>query len=396
MAGIFKRGSTWWGRVQKKGVQHRRSLETRSESVARERLAKWLQELDAIAWGAKPRFTLNEVADRFIREHGPTIKPSSLRRYVISLTHFDEHMGERVLADITPGEFKAFETWRRSKGATAPTIVRDFGALSSLYSFAIEHEWVEHNPVSAYLKTRRKRGLKNAAPRQRYLTRNEEARLMISCVPYVRDAVLVAIYSGLRSEEQFALTWDRVNLQRGTVTIPAEMSKTGRERTVVLLQPAIDVLSKMPRHMRSKFVFHHGAFTTKGRGAPREDRPRARATNDGERFNHLSRGLKRAAERAKVPGIRWHDLRRTHGCRLLQDEGWSMEMVRDQLGHTSVVQTERAYAFLEIDARIKARTKVGTEIQGDLSGGLGAQPDDLVAQKPSQGARHDLKKRGGK
>lgn len=393
MANIYRRGQTWWGRVQKDGTEHRRSLETRSESVARERLAKWVEELEAMAWGAKPRLTLNEVADRFIREHGPTIKPSSLRRYVISLTWWDQRLGDQVLSEISPGDLKAFETWRRSAGATPSTIVRDFGALSSLYSFAIEHEWIDRNPVGAYLKTRRKRGLRNSPPRQRYLTRNEETRLLTSCVPYVRDAVVVAIYSGLRTEEQFALTWDRVNLQRGTVTIPREMSKTGRERTVVLLQPAIDVLSRMPRHMRSPFVFFHSTATTRDRGAPRMHRPRSKATNDGERFNHLTRGLKRAAERAKVPNIRWHDLRRTHGCRLLQDEGWSMEMVRDQLGHTSVTQTERAYAFLEIDARLRARTIVGTQSEGGFAGGDEAQPMDVVAQKPAQGARTDLKKR---
>src|SRR3954468_23671565 len=36
---------------------------------------------------------------------------------------------------------------------------------------------------------------------------------------------------------------------------------------------------------------------------------------------------------SKVRTLRWHDLRRTHGCRLLQEERWSLEMARDQLGH---------------------------------------------------------------
>jgi hypothetical protein len=46
MAGIYLRGKTWWGRVQKDGQDLRQSLETRSESVARGRLKVWLDELE--------------------------------------------------------------------------------------------------------------------------------------------------------------------------------------------------------------------------------------------------------------------------------------------------------------------------------------------------------------
>lgn len=71
-----------------------------------------------------------------------------------------------------------------------------------------------------------------------------------------------------------------------------------------------------------------------------------------------------------------------------------MEMVRDQLGRRSVVQTERAYAFLEVEARREAAHGVGT-----IPGTVPAQEIDavtdeaIVAQKPAQGQRFDLEKR---
>lgn len=404
MANIYKRGQTWWGRVQKKGEELRRSLETRSESVARERLAAWIADLEAQAWGAKPRLTLNEVADAFIREHGPGLRPSTLRRYGVSIDWLDQRLGDKLLLAIGSAELKDFETWRRSMGATAPTVRRDLAALSSIFSFAIENEWADANPVGPFLRQRRKRGLRESPPRTRYLTRAEEARLLEGAMPYVRDAILFAIYSGLRQEELFSLTWDQVDLARRQVTIAAETAKGRRERVAILLAPAVDVLNRAPRHLRSRYVFHHGAASTKGRGAARHGRARLKARNDGERFNHLDRGLRRAAARAKVRNLRWHDLRRTHGCRLLQEERWSLEMVRDQLGHTSVAQTERAYAFLEVEARRRAATPAGTET-GTTANPPNAAPDkDLVeidaatgepiaAQKPAQGRRTDLEKR---
>lgn len=41
--------------------------------------------------------------------------------------------------------------------------------------------------------------------------------------------------------------------------------------------------------------------------------------------------------------------RRTCGCRLLQDHRLPMEQVSQWLGHASLAQTQRAYAFLKVD-----------------------------------------------
>jgi integrase/recombinase XerD len=47
--------------------------------------------------------------------------------------------------------------------------------------------------------------------------------------------------------------------------------------------------------------------------------------------------------------VEWHDLRRTCGCRLLQDKGFTMVQVSKWLGHASVRVTEKHYAFLYVD-----------------------------------------------
>lgn len=392
MADIYLRGKTWWGRVQRGGQDLRTSLETRSESIARARLKVWLDELEAQSWGSKPRMSLNAVMDEFQREHGPTIRPSTLRRYGVSIDWLDEFFSGRLLLSLRSADLKDFETHRRSRGASAPTVRRDLAALSSVFSFAMEKGWADTNPVIPFLKQRTKRGLRESPPRTRYLSRAEEARLMESALPYVRDAMTFAIYTGLRMEEQFSLVWGQIDLARNQLTVSAETAKGKRERTVIMLAPAVAVLKAMPRHLMSPYVFHHGATTTR-RGAIRKPALRRPDRNDGERFNHLDRGMKRAAARGKVKALRWHDLRRTHGCRLLQEEKWSMEMVRDQLGHRSVVQTERAYAFLEVDDRRSAAHPVGTNpgtgVPQEIDAATGKP---IAAQKPAQGRRTDLER----
>jgi integrase len=361
MAGMYKRGKTWWGRAQRGGREFRESLQTRSESVARKRLRQWLDRLEAAAWGEKPQVTLNEIADRFIREHLPNIRHQSARRYGVSLAHLDRELGHMMLNTIGSAQLVEFETARRSAGVSAPTIRRDLACLSSLFGFAIEREIVNVNPVPAFLKRARKRGLRESEARTRYLTHAEERALIAEAALRVCPsagkpdrrrfkgprnnmmlpaAIIVALNSGLRLREQLDMTWEDIDLVRKVARITAVRAKGRRTREVVLLDPAVSVLHNLPRHIKSRLVFWH---------------------RDGARFRHFDRGFKAAARRAKIGDIRWHDLRRTHGCRLLQDYGWSIEMVQAQLGHQGVTQTQKAYAFLEIEQRLARAGKCAAE-----------------------------------
>ncbi|MFH7191074.1 hypothetical protein ACHWGL_29620, partial [Klebsiella pneumoniae] len=144
------------------------------------RLRVWLNELEAQAWGGKPRLTLNAVIAAFITEHCPSLRPSTVRRYGVSIAHLNAALGDRLLLSLRPADLKDFETARRTAGASAPTVRRDLGCLSTVFGFAIESEWADVNPVIPFLRQRAKRGLRESPPRTRYLSHAEEARLLDS------------------------------------------------------------------------------------------------------------------------------------------------------------------------------------------------------------------------
>lgn len=329
---------------------------------------------------------MNAIADRFIHEHLPNIRTQSARRYGVSLDHLDRELGHMMLDTIGSAELIKFETARRGDGAAAPTIRRDLACLSSLYGFAIEREIVDVNPVSAFLKRARKRGLRESEARTRYLSRVEETKLLTAARAkkpgkagggerssrrytgprndiMLPAAMVVALYSGLRLREQFDLTWDDVDLASRLVRIPGPRAKGRRTRDVVLLEPAIEALQSLPRHFKSRLVFWH---------------------RDGARFRHLDRGFKSAVKRAGLRDVRWHDLRRTHGCKLLQEHEWSIEMVQAQLGHSGVTQTQKAYAFLEVVQRL-ARAGIRAGSESDKAGTEQAStPDSATNAKGTQ------------
>jgi integrase len=344
MAGLYKRGKTWWARAQRKGVEHRRSLETASRAVAEKRLRAWLEDLEAVAWGDKPRRTFAEAAERFIKEHLTTVKPSTAKRYGDSLRHLALHFGGKTLDQIKSEAMSKFETARRSDGVTPATIRRDLTCLSGIFTSAIDWEWIEDggNPVTSYVHRRAKRGLTEAPPRTRYLSIAEEAKLLAAATDAPRAAIQLAIDTGLRREELFSLTWAQVDQVRGRIST-TNKTKNGRIRHVPLPPRSAQILAQLPRRIDCPYVLVN--------------------PDTGTRYTQMEKGLKAAMRRSGVAGLCWHDLRRTAACRWIQRDGKSMAEVSILLGHGDVKITSQRYAFLDGEAvaeSLSGRTKSGT------------------------------------
>lgn len=344
MAGLYKRGKTWWARAQRKGVEYRASLETRNRSAAEKRFRIWVKELEDSQWGDKPRRTYNEASARFIREHLTTLKPSTAKRYGDSLKHLSLHFGGMMLHEIKSETLSQFETIRRSEGVTAATIRRDLTALSGIFTSAIDWEWIDdgRNPVLPYVRKRAKRGLSEAPPRTRYLSVFEEAKLLAAATEAPRVAIQLAIDTGLRREELFSLQWSQVDMIRRVIATTSN-TKNGKVRHVPLPPRSAQILAQLPRYRESPFVLTNPTTKT--------------------RYTQMEKGLKSAMRRSGVAGICWHDLRRTAGCRWLQRDGKTMAEVSIMLGHGDVRITSQRYAFLDgekVAESLSGRTTIGT------------------------------------
>ena len=347
MAGTYRRGRIWWARAQRDGVERRESLKTTDRRVADGRYREWLERLDAIAWGDRPRRTFAEAVEKFIRDHCPTLKHSTARRYGVSLKAMSDTFQGLYLDQITRDKLGEYETvrratptagnkWKKPRLPSVVTVRRDLACLSALLSCCEEWDWTPDgsNIVPSYMKRKAKRGsLKESPPRTRYLSEGDETKILQVASPAIRIAVMLAIDTGLRLEEQLSLMWSQVDFRRGIIST-TRRTKSGRSR-VVPLPPrsaaALARLSAQPRvgPVTSTYVFRH---------------------DTGERFLSLKGGFLGAAKRAKLSDLTWHDLRRTAGCRWLQRDGRKMEEVSLLLGHSSVKVTERHYAFLNGEA----------------------------------------------
>lgn len=341
---LKKRGRIWWYRFTYKGEPFEGSLETDDLTEARRRLAVRRQELIDTNWGKNPKRSFNDAAERFGLEHFKELKPKSAQRYYVSIANLLKTFDGVLLDDITSGKLNDFEQARKAQGVSQSTIRRDLACLSVIFSSAEEWEWISGNPVKPFLRGRKKKkGLVEGEARTRFLSHEEEAEVLAHASPKAKKAIVFAIDTGLRLEEQKSLLVPDVHQGARELRIRAEVTKSTKARVVPLLPRVHQLLSEMlkVRDLRSPYVF---------------------TTNEGKRYSEgspyfyeqLQKAVRRANKARAAKGlapmehVEWHDLRRTCGCRLLQDRGFSMEEVCKWLGHSSVKVTERHYAFLTV------------------------------------------------
>jgi len=250
------------------------------------------------------------------------------------LTNF----GTMQIDEIRSAHLTTFQEKRAADGVSNSSIRRDFACMSVLYSYAEAREWVTRNPVKPFLFEARRLGLKENDARERYLKHAEETAILERIAHKAGIAVTFAIDTGLRKNEQFSLPWVDVDLRARELLERKERAKSKRDRTVPILERTHRQLTQMWANRTGPYVF---------------------STAQGQRYSLGSptmwEALQKACRRAGiVEHVEWHDLRRTCGCRLLQDRGFDMAAVSKWLGHSSIKVTERHYAFLTKEELHKA------------------------------------------
>lgn len=315
--GLVKRGKVWCMRFIYQGRQVRRSTGTKDKRLAEAIWGKVQSQLIEGRWfetqEEKTR-TFDELMERFLLEHASKkAQPRHYRAYGSSLKAF---FGGRTLVDITPRVIAEYKTRRYAAGLKPASINRELATLKKAFNLAVrEWEWCRDNPVARVSMERENNR------RDRWLTLEEEARLLKSCGPWLCDLVTFALHTGMRMGEILELSWRGVDLTRRTVTVLR--SKNGERRTIPVNETVLSILRQKNkvRSLKIDLVFCSRTFTPLEGG-------------------HLRRSFRLALKKSEITDFHFHDLRHTFATRLVQG-GIDIYKVQRLLGHKSPVMTQR-------------------------------------------------------
>jgi integrase len=221
-------------------------------------------------------------------------------------------------------------------------------ALGTVFSWAIERELVDRNPVTKVKKP-------TPRTRERFLTDEETGRLLEALIAMTEagdllnvhaDQIRLLLLTGARMREITRLRWAEIDFERALIRLPRERGKTG-ERVIHLSPPALQVLADRPRL---------GAFVFPGPRAPIDEttkEPLAPADD-------LERPWRRVRTAAKLPDVRIHDLRHSFAS-FAAAKGASMLLTQVLLGHRHIATTAR-YSHLSADPVRDLAAQIGNQI----------------------------------
>jgi integrase len=341
---IFKRGKknpVWIGRYREDviadGKRRRRQCSVVLGLVAeigyRQAQRKLNELLAEINQGTKKPTVLISF-EQFVLEHFepyilPTLRPGTARNYQSLIRHdLIPFFGEMRLSEIGPQDVQMFLT-AKSKQVKAGTVLTLRNRLSKIFGTAQKWGYIPSNPaqgaqVPALTDTRERVAL----------TPQQVVALLAELAEPFRTMILLAVLSGLRRGELFALRWKQVNFEEQSIAV-AEAVYRGRvaapktrasRRKVSIPVEVVEALARLRPLDASleDFVF------SSGRGTPLNP------------HNVLNRAIRPACKRAGLPPVSWHVFRYTYTT-WLAATGESLKAIQAQLGHTNPNLTLSVY-----------------------------------------------------
>ncbi len=240
----------------------------------------------------------------------------------------------KTLKDVKKSDVEQFKR-ERSESLTRydrkrspATVNRELSILSAILTLAVDDELIPTNPC------RRVRPLRMDNTRSRYLSKDEEARLLASLEgeEWLLNIVIMAIHTGMRRGEIFNLSWFDVDFARGIVHV--RNTKTNKDRVVPMNATVRGMLERQPK--ASAYVFP--------------------SPKTGGRLVDVKRKFDEARKAAGIADFRFHDLRHTAATRLA-DAGVNVVVIAEILGHGDIRTTKR-YSHAMDEAKREAVEKL--------------------------------------
>jgi integrase len=323
------------------GERIRRSLGTKSKAVAKKLYKNLATELASENADSDAEL-LQDSAAQMRWEHAvvawledpEVLQKRSLDRDKELLQGLDPFLRGKLLSEITYRSLLPIQQSFQKRKLAPATVNHYMGMVRSVLKRAEKKwGWLDTVPSVPWLEA------DNEVIR--YLSKDEEQRLLAALPDHLRVAALIALHTGMRTKEIRELRWSWVDFEQGHLSIPAQFSKNK--------QPMRKALNKTVMAVIREQIGKNDEFVVTYQG----DRIRTAFT---------TRAWYHALEVAGIENFRFHDFRHTWASRLrqkgvpldvLQDMGgWKSHLMVRRYGHLDVSHTQGYAALLEEDSEV--------------------------------------------
>lgn len=320
--GVYRRSDAemYWMSLVIDGKRLRQDTGVQDRTVAGEIFAAWQVQMARARWlglpAPTPHHTVQELLAEYLAKVTPRKSLASQRRDHVVLARFRKRWGSLDLDQLHTKTVEDYLT-ERLHDVTLATVSKELGVLKSAYAHAMRWDWVSTTPF---------RGIafnQEGEERMRWLTEEEEGRLVNTAALWLREFILLGLDTGLRRSNLVGLQWSWLHDQ-GTVLVVRQLVKAKKATVMIpLTTRAAPIIQRQGRQGPHVFT-----------------------QSDGQAYfvDQVGMAVIRTAKEAQLPGVSLHTLRHTFISRLVQ-AGRPLPEVAALAGHRDIKMTLR-YAHL--------------------------------------------------
>ena len=342
---IGYRGAYW---VRTAEGPKRRYVSGKNKTEARAALKKIKADKDGGLVFDTPALTLGEYLERWLHDSvRDTVRQRTWERYEqIVRLHLKPSLGHVRLKDLSPAHVRGLYREKLDASLSPRTVQYVHVTLHKALKDAVSDGLIARNVTEGVKAPRPKKKEVNALS-------PEQARALLEAAREDRMEALyvLAVHCGLRQGELLGLRWDDVDLEGGTLMVRRTLSlteehghifeapKNSRGRAVKLTRVAARALKDHLGRQLGEIDALGGDYRDGGLVFPSE-------RGQPMRQHTLTRGsFEKLLQKARLPRIRFHDLRHTCAT-LLLGKGVHPKLVQELLGHATISITLDTYSHV--------------------------------------------------
>ncbi len=279
--------------------------------------------------------TGSEFSEKWLAHVKPRLKPSTFGGYRDCIrVYFVPAFGKLRLQALSAGLIQAWVDELLAGGLAAKTANNHLVVVKKMLKDAVTWGYLTTNPAAEVRRV--------PVPHQEMqaLTPEQVKRFLAAAEPEYWLLFAVAIFTGLRRGELIALKWGDVDWQAGRLHVRRSLwrgqymaPKTRRAIRSVDLAPQVLAALREARPLGSAESINEQLIFSGSNGQPLQP------------DNLVKRHFIPTLVRARLPRVRFHDLRHTYASLLIQ-AGEHPKAIQQALGHASIQTTLDRYGHL--------------------------------------------------
>lgn len=366
---------TYWearittGRDPGTGKQIQQSFSGKTQKEVREKMQAAAVAVNTGTYIPPAKMTVGQWLDIWSAEYLGNLKPGTVTTYKgIIKNHIKPAMGAVKLSELHPHRVQTFING--IEGVSTSTIRIVYKVLHAALEKAVRLEYIPRNPSdNSVLPKTEPTAIK---PLDDLQTAAVLEAAKGTCIEHL---LTIALFSGMRQSELLGLTWDQIDMKKGTITVSKQLAgqkyrekgifitpKSGKARTITPA-PSVLLALKAQRIQQSKMRFKAGQIWS-------NEHDLVFTLEDGSIFEQwrVKTEFKKVLASAGLESenVRFHDLRHTYAVNAIR-AGDDIKSVQSNLGHASAAFTLDRYGHFTEQMKQDSASRMENFIKGVLN-----------------------------